>query len=488
MSNSPQSTSYHSYSSTDMEGPGHPGEVLTPPHSSETGIAPAHQFLYLKVKGSYGINLSPALFAKDVIAGMFITQHMVGPTPRVRPEAPLNVMVLSECEAVLELSESADLESHIISLAAVEWWVGQKVVTESRVATHEEISEAKRKTEEEEWHHENPNEEMQAEVRFVKMMEDIHKLAVNPHGDALRISTFSGVVPPPKNEASFSQWVHEVRDALGRFPEPTVRNWITRSLRGAPAELVRGLGPNPAVETVIKKMHSMHGAVAPLDVMMRRLFNISQNKGEQISSFATRLETAINSIQHDHPGQLTQATIQNSLRDWFYQGLKKSLKESLRYLYAAKVTYEEILTAARAAEAESEDYKEVGGATSKAVQAPHPEVMEQLASIQAVVKKAWNAQQNSQQKQRKQGDGKKDNNNNPSGKKKRSDTCYGCGGMGHFIKDCPNPHKSSLNSKRGGKKPKAPPATTKKETGTSSPAEDTSPEEEQAPEDGPEQV
>ena len=433
MSNSPQSTSYHSYSSTDMEGPDHQGEVLTPPNSSETGIAPAHQFLYLKVKGSYGINLSPALFAKDVIAGMFITQHMVGPTPRVRPEAPLNVMVLSECEAVLELSESADLESHIISLAAVEW-------------------------------------------------------LQHPHGDALRISTFSGVVPTPKNEASFSQWVHEVRDALGRFPEPTVRNWITRSLRGAPAELVRGLGPNPAVETVIKKLHSMHGAVAPLDVMMRRLFNISQNKGEQISSFATRLETAINSIQRDHPGQLTKATIQSSLRDQFYQGLKKTLKESLRYLYAAKAPYEDILTAARAAEAELEDYKEVGGATSKAAQAPHPEVMEQLASIQAVVKKAWNAQQNSKQKQRKQGDGKKDNNNNPSGKKKRSDTCYGCGGTGHFIKDCPNPHKSSLNSKRGGKNPKTPPATTKKETETSSQAEDTSPEEEQTPEDGPEQV
>ena len=50
----------------------------------------------------------------------------------------------------------------------------------------------------------------------------------------------------------------------------------------------------------------------------------------------------------------------------------------------------------RAAEAELEDYKEVGGATSKAAQAPHPEVMEQLVSIQAVVKKAWNAQQNSQ--------------------------------------------------------------------------------------------
>ena len=295
-------------------------------------------------------------------------------------------------------------------------------------------------------------------------------------------------MPPPKNEDSFSQWVHEVKDALGRFPEATVRNWITRSLRGAPAELVRELGPNPPVETVIKKFHSMHGAVAPLDVMMRRLFNISQGKGEQISLFATRLETALNNIQHDHPGQLTKTTIQNSLRDHFYQGLKKkSLKESLRYLYAAKAPYEEILTAARAAEAEQDDYKEVGGATSKAAQAPHPEVMEQLASIQAVVKKAWNAQQNSQQKQKKQRDGKKDNNNNPSGKKK-NDACYGCGGTGHFIKDCPNPHKSSLNSKRGERNPRPPPATTKKETETSNQAEDTSSKEEQTPEDGPEQA
>ena len=80
MSISPISTSYHSYSSTDMEGPGNLGNVTTPQLSTESSIAPAHQFLYLKVVGVFGANLSPALFAKDVIAGMFITQHMVGPT------------------------------------------------------------------------------------------------------------------------------------------------------------------------------------------------------------------------------------------------------------------------------------------------------------------------------------------------------------------------------------------------------------------------
>ena len=145
----------------------------------------------------------------------------------------------------------------------MEWWVGQKVTIESRVATHEEVSDAKRRVEDEAWHHGAHAEDATAEARFARMMEDIHKLAASPHGDALRISTFSGVVPPPKNEASFSQWVHEVKDAMGRFPEATVRNWITRSLRGAPAELVRGLGPNPAVETVLRKLHTIAWSSGP---------------------------------------------------------------------------------------------------------------------------------------------------------------------------------------------------------------------------------
>ena len=372
-----------------MDGPGNPGNIDTPPASTESGISPAHQFLYLKVKGAYGINLSPALFAKDVIAGMFISQHMVGPMARDTHEAPLNIMLLRECEVVFELNETAEIEAHILSMAAIEWWVGQKVTTECRVATHEKVAEAKRRLEEEDaWHPSPQPEDPSGEAKFIRMMEDIHKLAVNPHEDALRIST-------PKNDATFSQWVHEVRDALGRFPEPTVRNWITRSLRRAPAKLVRGLGPNPAVETVIKKLRTMHGVVSLLDVMMRRLFTLSQGKTEHISTFATRLETVLNNIQRDHPGQLTQVTIQNSLRDRFYQGLKKTYKESLHYLYAAKAPDKEILTATRAVEAEQEDYKEMGAVTAKAAQGTDPELMEELALIKAVVKKAWNAQQNS---------------------------------------------------------------------------------------------
>ena len=58
----------------------------------------------------------------------------------------------------------------------------------------------------------------------MRMMEDIHKLAAGPSGESLRIPTFSETVPLPKNEATFAQCIHEVREAQNKFPESTVRN------------------------------------------------------------------------------------------------------------------------------------------------------------------------------------------------------------------------------------------------------------------------
>ena len=69
------------------------------------------------------------------------------------------------------------------------------------------------------------------DAKFMRMMEDIDKLSARPNGEALRIPTFSHSIPPQKNEATFAQWIHEVREATTRFPESTVRDWISRSLR-----------------------------------------------------------------------------------------------------------------------------------------------------------------------------------------------------------------------------------------------------------------
>ena len=135
-----------------------------------------------------------------------------------------------------------------------------------------------------------------------------------------------------------------------------------------------------------------------------------------------------------------------SQRDRFLQGLKKTYRDSLRYLYDTGCPYQAILTATRKAEAEAEHYKETEAASAKGAKAAPPEVMEELAAIKAIANKAWSFQQ--KQAKAGQGDSQK-GDGKPKGQsqKKSPGTCYGCGGTGHFIRDCPKPHTKFLNFK-----------------------------------------
>ena len=55
-------------------------------------------------------------------------------------------------------------------MAAIEWWAGQKVTVECRVATHEEVAEAKRKLEEDVWHPGPQPEDPNGEAKFIRMI------------------------------------------------------------------------------------------------------------------------------------------------------------------------------------------------------------------------------------------------------------------------------------------------------------------------------
>ena len=225
-----------------------------------------------------------------------------------------------------------------------------------------------------------------------------------------------------------------------------MRNWISRSVRRPPADDVRNLGPYTSVASILNKLETMHGAVAPFDVMMKKHFGISQSKGESVTNYAIRLETTLANIQTDHPHHVDRHQMEASQRDRFFQGLMKTYRDSLRCLNDTGAPYEAILTAARKTEVEAEHYKEPETASAKAAQGVIPDLMEEVAAIKAVANKAWGSQQN--QKKEKQGESKKGGaSKNRDQKSGSGEPCYGCGGTGHFIKDCPNPHKKSLNSK-----------------------------------------
>ena len=75
MSSSTQLTTYHSYRTVKMEG----SEQLTDSdeQSGSGVIDPAHRFLYLQVQSDLGTPLPTALFTKEVITGMCVTQYGV---------------------------------------------------------------------------------------------------------------------------------------------------------------------------------------------------------------------------------------------------------------------------------------------------------------------------------------------------------------------------------------------------------------------------
>ena len=419
-----------------------------------------NQYLYLQIQTAHGQPLPPTLFTKDVIEGMVSMQgHVVGQ----EQEPPLEVMMLSDTEAVIEFSSKTNIERIAVWMSPLQYWLGQRIQLVCRQAAPEEVGQARRHEEEAE-RESMPDTQ---ETRLIRMMEDIHRLAVNPGGEALRIQTFSGSIPPNKNETTFAQWIHEVRETQGRNSEVTVKNWINRSLRGPPAELVRSMGSCASVAAILQAMEGKYGAVAPLDVMMKKLFSLSQGKTESVTNFAIRLESTLANIQRDHPKQVTRMQMDASQRDRFFQGLKKAYRDSLRYLYDTGSPYQAILTAARKAEAEVEHYKESEPASAKGAQAMTSEVMEELAAVKAIASKAWGSQQ--EQEKGKSGDPRKGNGKPKDQQKKGPGGCYGCGGTGHFIRECPNPHKRSLNSKGGSQNQKTPPAL-KKDTATSTEA------------------
>ena len=406
MSNSDKSPFFFSYSPAEMEGLNTLGKV--DPEEIHTvhpqGDPHAFPFLYQRVRTENDHPLPPALFTRDVISGMMVTQ---GQPMGFHP----GVMLINDSEAVVEFDRGTNMDRLLACIPPLQFWIGQKIHLICRPATLEEVERVR--THEGEAERESIPDNNEA--RFIRMMEDIHKLVVNPGGETLRIQTFSGTVPPPKNETTFSQWIHEVKQAQARNLEQTVRNWISRSLRGTPGELVRSLGSDASVATILKALQGKYGAVAPLDVMMKKLFGISQGKTESVTNYAIRVESTLANIQRDHPRLVDPAYMESSGRDRFFQGLKKTYRDSLRYLYDTGGSYEAIVNAARKAEAEAEHYKETEAATAKGALGITAEVMEELAAVKAIASRAWGSSQDQKKRQqdpRKGGGKQKDQKKN----------------------------------------------------------------------------
>ena len=116
MSSSTQLTTYHSYRTVKMEG----SEQLTDSdeQSGSGVIDPSHRFLYLQVQSDLGTPLPTALFTKEVITGMCVTQYGVSTVI----EPPLEVFLLTDSEVVIGMNGTNNAERMMVRMLAIDWW------------------------------------------------------------------------------------------------------------------------------------------------------------------------------------------------------------------------------------------------------------------------------------------------------------------------------------------------------------------------------
>ena len=204
-----------------------------------------------------------------------------------------------------------------------------------------------------------------------------------------KISTFSGDGAPGKTEVSYEQWSHEVQCIKDHYPESVVRESIMRSLKGAVADMAHYMGPTASVSDILEKLSVIFGTVASFDVLMQNFYKISQGN-EKVPSFAMQLEGTLNQIQIKCPGRIADHEVPSHLKDWLFHGVKKHVRDSVRYLHSnPQTTYSELVVTARRAESKMEETKvKVQLAAPTEVPTGSKELGDQIARLMAVLTRA----------------------------------------------------------------------------------------------------
>ena len=122
---------------------------------------------------------------------------------------------------------------------------------------------------------------------------------------------------------------------------------------------------------------------------MQNFYKIAQGN-EKVPSFATRLEGTLNQIRIKCPGRIANHEVSSYLKDQLFHGVKKHVRDSMRYLYSnPQTTYSELVAAARRAESETEETNvKVRSAAAIEVPPGSKELGDQIARLMATLTRA----------------------------------------------------------------------------------------------------
>ena len=266
------------------------------------------------------------------------------------------------------------------------------------------------------------------------------------------LPTFSGVVPVPKGEGSYEQFMFQIRGFKNSYPEEAMKNGIIGSVTDAARDYLDFIGFDKDLDVIIRALERRYGKGQTTDRIQQEFYQLSQERGEMIQQFAGRIELKYKKLVELYPGQYTE----EMLKERLFYGMTQHLRNSMRYLYKQPTTvYDELLQSAKEAESEWMDNKLWVKSTT--VEDPgkreREELKEQLERLTESMKVA-----NLQTQRR---DVKKSSPRSPKSESPRSAVpnsprsrgpaitsagpfqgcrrplqCYKCGGWGHVQREC----------------------------------------------------
>ena len=160
-----------------------------------------------------------------------------------------------------------------------------------------------------------------------------------------RVGYFSGKKPTPKGEIDFKTWKSDV---TGNLQNLSLRPAIHSSLRGNAKELLEWLPMGVTVSEIVDMLMRQYGTVESSDQLLATFYQLSQNKGEEVTNFAARLVGTLNKIQKKYPHLVRFTDRERQLHDRLFLGMLKPYRDALRYLYNNRdVGYYDFLEEAR---------------------------------------------------------------------------------------------------------------------------------------------
>ena len=431
--------------------------------------------------------------------GVMTDRSLIELIEKATGRTPMGVTMMNDVDVVIEFEKGAKVIEIAQALHSIDSWAGYKIDVSCIVSTKKMLVDTTRELEE----YRRAERDFQREKREMKEEEQRSKLQIQDLLDKFEeqvkrvelmqsrssvspvpidistpqismanldkpgvskqiqtifakmppLPTFSGVVPVPKGEGSYEQFMFQIRGFKNSYPEEAMKNGIIGSVTDAARDYLDFIGFDKDLDVIIRALERQYGKGQTTDRIQQEFYQLSQERGETIQQFAGRIELKYKKLVELYPGRYTE----EMLKERLFYGMTQHLRNSMRYLYKQPTTvYDELLQSAKEAESEWMDNKLRVKSTT--VEDPgkreREELKERLERLTESMKVA-----NLQTSRR---DVKKSSPRSPKSESPRSAIpnsprsrgpaitsagpfqgrrrplqCYKCGGLGHVQRECP---------------------------------------------------